>query len=416
MAIPRDHTFDASLALLSEGYAFIPRRCQRYASDIFETRLMLKRVVCISGAEAAAQFYEPDRFTRRGAIPQLTLRSLQDRGSVATLDGAAHRYRKRMFMSLMTPMAIVSLGDAFEAELRARLPVWERSRKIVLFDEMTGAITRAVCEWAGTSPSVGEMNARAGEFRAMIDGAGTVGPRNWRGLWLRQRTERWAREKIRSVRAGRIAASSESPVRVIAEHRSASGRRLPTSIAAVELINLLRPTVAADRYITFAALAIEQNGVPPGSLSDEAALDSFVNEVRRFYPFFPAVGGRVVRPFEWRGHVFKHGDWVLLDLYGTNRDPRLWSGAEIFDARRFVDRRPTPFDLIPQGGGDHLLNHRCPGEWITTELMKRAAKLLTTAIQYEVPPQDLKVPLNRFPTGPRSGFVISRVERRLGAA
>lgn len=414
MAIPRERTFDATLALLSEGYVFISHRRQRYASDIFETRLMLRRVVCIGGAEASAQFYEPGRFTRRGAIPQLTLRSLQDRGSVATLDGAAHGRRKRMFMSLMTPVAIDLLGNIFEAELRARIPVWERSERIVLFDEMTAALTRAVCEWAGTPVDDGEARARADEFRAMIDGAGSAGPRNWRGLWLRRRTERWARENIESVRADRIAVPSESPLRVIAEHRSASGRQLPIHIAAVELINILRPTVAVARYMTFAALAIQEHDVSQDLLADDAALDSFVEEVRRFYPFFPAVGGRVLRPFEWRGHAFNRGDWVLLDLYGTNRDPRLWSGAEIFDARRFIERQPTPFDLIPQGGGDHLLNHRCPGEWITIELMKRAVKLLTTAIRYEVPPQDFEVPLNRFPTGPRSGFVISRVERRSG--
>ncbi len=32
---------DSTLALLFEGYTFIPKRCQRYRSDIFETRLML---------------------------------------------------------------------------------------------------------------------------------------------------------------------------------------------------------------------------------------------------------------------------------------------------------------------------------------------------------------------------------------
>lgn len=412
MPIPREPTLDASLALLAEGYAFIPRRCQRYASDIFETRLMLKRVVCISGTEAAAQFYEPGRFTRRGAIPQLTLRSLQDQSSVATLDGDDHRRRKSMFMSLMTPAALEALGSIFEAKLRARFPVWERGKQVVLFPEMTATLTRAVCAWAGTPLDEDEADARTREFGAMIDGAGTAGPRNWRGLWLRRRTERWARQMIEAARAGTLGASSETPVHVIAEHRDMSGRLLPVRVAAVELINILRPTVAVDRFITFTALALHEHGVPPVSLSDDAALESFVQEVRRFYPFFPAVGGRVLHQFEWRGHAFKRGDWVLLDLYGTNRDDRLWADAETFDAKRFIDRKPTAFDLIPQGGGDYLQNHRCPGEWITIALMKRAIKLLASAIRYEVPPQDLDVPLDRFPTCPRSGFVIARIQRR----
>src|SRR3546814_4415185 len=64
--MPRDDAFDSTSALLSEGYRFIPERCRRLRSDVFEARLMLRRVVCMSGEEAAGQFYEPGRFTRRG--------------------------------------------------------------------------------------------------------------------------------------------------------------------------------------------------------------------------------------------------------------------------------------------------------------------------------------------------------------
>lgn len=70
---------DSTLALLSEGYEFIPRRCRRNRSDIFETRLMLTKAICMTGQEAAEVFYKPGRFTRKGALPQTTLRLLQDR-------------------------------------------------------------------------------------------------------------------------------------------------------------------------------------------------------------------------------------------------------------------------------------------------------------------------------------------------
>lgn len=63
------------------------------------------------GEEATRAFYEPGRFTRRGALPPTALMLLQDRGSVALLDGEAHRQRKAMFMSLMSPAAIARLAD-----------------------------------------------------------------------------------------------------------------------------------------------------------------------------------------------------------------------------------------------------------------------------------------------------------------
>ena len=57
---------DSTLALLLEGYEFISKRCRRYRSDVFETRLMLTKVVCMMGKEAAEVFYHPGRFTRKG--------------------------------------------------------------------------------------------------------------------------------------------------------------------------------------------------------------------------------------------------------------------------------------------------------------------------------------------------------------
>lgn len=62
------------------------------------------------------------------------------------------------------------------------------------------------------------------------------------------------------------------------------------------------------------------------------------------------------------------------------------------------------------GGGDHETGHRCAGEWLTIELTKRAVRLLTGAMTYEVPPQDLRIDLSRMPAIPRSRFVVRRVE------
>src|SRR5215203_5823050 len=56
--IPCDRSLDSTPTLLAEGYEFVGNRCRRYGSDLFETRLMLRRAVCATGAEAARVFYE----------------------------------------------------------------------------------------------------------------------------------------------------------------------------------------------------------------------------------------------------------------------------------------------------------------------------------------------------------------------
>ncbi|MEZ4617628.1 MAG: hypothetical protein R2867_19235 [Caldilineaceae bacterium] len=102
-SIPQDETFDSTLALLREGYLFISNRCRRYGSDLFVTRLMLQKTICLQGEEAARLFYDPARFERADAMPDRIKQTLFGYGGVQGLDDAAHRHRKAMLMSLMTP-------------------------------------------------------------------------------------------------------------------------------------------------------------------------------------------------------------------------------------------------------------------------------------------------------------------------
>lgn len=99
---------------------------------------------------------------------------------------------------------------------------------------------------------------------------------------------------------------------------------------------------------------------------------------------------------------------MALDLYGTNRDPRSWEPGE-FRPKRFCGWNKSPFNFIPQGGGDHHRNNRCPGEWIAVELIKVASNFLAGGITYDVPEQDLRIDYGRLPALPRSRFVICNV-------
>jgi len=97
---------------------------------------------------------------------------------------------------------------------------------------------------------------------------------------------------------------------------------------------------------------------------------------------------------------------VLLDLYGTNHDSRIWKQPDDFIPERFRSWDGNAFTLIPQGGGDHAVHHRWPGEWITLELLKVITEVLVKDMWYEVPPQDLRINLASMPALPKSGFVM----------
>lgn len=411
--IPSDKSFDGTLALVFDGYRFISKRCERLASDIFETRLMLQKFICLRGEEAARVFYDENRFERKDAAPSRLKKTLTGEGGVQGLDDEAHRRRKAMFMSLMTPENIARLVGLTKSGWRDAAEKWERTDKIVLFDEAQEILCRSVCAWAGVPLAEREAEKRTGDLAAMIEASGAVGWRHWRGRWARKRAEKWVGDIIEQVRAGNLEATGASALRVVAEHRGLDGKFLDKQIAAVELLNILRPTVAVARFITFGALALYEH---PECLEkfhegEKDYAEWFAQEVRRFYPFFPFVAARTRQEFEWKGYRFPKGRRVILDLYGTNHDERLWHEPEKFQPERFRRWDNNPFDFIPQGGGDYFAGHRCAGEFITIELMKTAMNFFAGAVEYAVPKQDVSISLRRIPAIPKSRFVIENVRR-----
>lgn len=405
---PRDSAFDSTLAFFREGYGFVGRRCRRLESDLFRTRILLRPVLCMMGEEAARRFYDGASFTRVGAMPQTTLRLLQDKGSVQMLDGAAHAARKRLFLDLASDGEAARIGALFERQWHRMLPLWRRRGSIVFHEAMVEMLTIVACDWAGVPPAASRRPRLAQALAAMVNGAGSAGPRNWRAQLRRRWAERWARQRIREVRSGAIELPPQAPLARLVAFEDGDGSTLETSVAAVELLNLLRPIVAVARFLTFAALALHQHPAWRARLLNDAEgrwSHAFAQEVRRFYPFFPVIGGRARAAFTFCGHDFVPGDWVLFGLHATNHDPRLWPEPDSFRPERFLGWRSNGFDLVPQGAGDMRRDHRCPGEAITLALLRQAT-LQLAGLDHRVPRQNLKVPLNRFPTLPRSGMVM----------
>jgi fatty-acid peroxygenase len=387
---------DQSLAFRRDGYDFGNRRFQALDTDVFRTRLLGRAVTFVRGMDAAEFFYTEDRFTRVGGIPRSAVHSLQDEGSVQTLDGPAHRHRCGLFLEALDATETLSLpgivADMWGSNWQRRTGEGPVSI-IALAGEV---LTAAALAWAGIPTTARERRDRTTEFLAMIAGAGSFGPRNWSGRALRRRTETWARRVIRE-RRDEGAPATHTPVDEILAHRE-EGEPLDAVTAAIELLNLLRPTVAVSRFVGFAALALHLFPQWRERLAhDDAALLPFCTEVRRAAPFFPAIGGRATVPCSWRGIPVAEGDWVVLDIFATHRDPKTWRDPDRFDPQRFVDDPAAT--VIAQGAGSFPSGHRCPGEPATVDILALITRQLVHA-SWEVPDQDLRVDLRRMPATP----------------
>jgi fatty-acid peroxygenase len=241
----------------------------------------------------------------------------------------------------------------------------------VLFDEASRVITRAVCDWAGIPFDRSRVRRVAADLIAMVDGFATLGPRHWRARMARGRRERWLAAVVRQVRAGRIRAPEGSALEVVARYTDVDGELLEAKRAAVELLNIIRPTVAVSWFVAFTGHALHRWPEHRARLRDGdlAYAVAFAHEVRRFYPFAPFVGGRAVKDLIWQGEHIPAASVVLLDIFGQDHDPALWPEPYRFRPQRFLDREPDPDELIPQGGADARTGHRCPGEDVTVALL-----------------------------------------------
>ncbi|SFP90240.1 fatty-acid peroxygenase [Geodermatophilus dictyosporus] len=398
-----------SLALLSKGYAWMPDLRRARGRHAAGTRLGGLPAIAIEGPEAARFLYDERHVHRAHAIPEPVQGTLFGKGAVHTLDGEAHRVRKAMFVSvLMDGDRIADLVERACADWDAAARDWLTRPQVVLFEESAQVIAGAVTRWAGVPVAQDEVPALARDLLAMVDGFATGGPRHWRARRARGRREGWLAGLVEQVRAGGTLAPAGSALAVVAAHRDADGQPLEPRVAAVELLNVIRPTTAVAWFTAFSGHALARW---PGyrsrlAAADPAFAEAWAHEVRRFYPFAPFIGGRAPRRLEFGGQTIPRNAMVLLDLFGQNHDPDLWEDPYAFRPERFLDRGIGEFELVPQGGGDPRTNHRCPGEQLTVALLAALAPRLAR-LPLDIPAdQDLTISLRRIPARPASGVVL----------
>lgn len=87
-------------------------------------------------------------------------------------------------------------------------------------------------------------------------------------------------------------------------------------------------------------------------------------------------GARLRKDLVREGHPLGKDDWLLLDLYGTTHDARLFPQPAVFNPKRESSWRNGDFRFIPQGGGQPETSHRCPGEKMTVAILQETLKLV----------------------------------------
>jgi fatty-acid peroxygenase len=402
--IPHDNT----LHLARDEHDFSPNHSRNLENELFFTRVMGKSAVCIHGAEAAALFSDDSKFARSGTLPQPAVASLSGRKTMHRLDVAGHKPLDRALPNLLTTADRQRLIDETALAWRRGIRRWQTQSKVVLLEETARVLTDAVLTWAGIPLKQARVAKRARDLELMVDGFGGAPAFPLQSKLAQARIELWLAHILSSVRRRKLQVHRHTALWVLATHRDADGQPLDLTTAAAELIGILRPTVAVAWDVTLAALALHQHPDARAKLASEpigegtgAFTDAFAKEVSRFYPSVPYAAARVRSRFAWKGHEFKPGALVVLDVQGTDRDPNTWTAPEEFRPERF---------LSWEDASDYSNGFSRPAEWIQSFNVALALHFLTRGATYEVlPDQDLTIDRTRMPTQPESGFVMHNV-------
>ncbi|GKV68527.1 fatty-acid peroxygenase [Sporosarcina sp. NCCP-2716] len=412
--IPKEEGLDHTISVLKEGYDFIPNRSRQFNSNLFETSLLGERVICMTGEEAGEIFYDNNKFIRSGAAPKHAQKTLLGEKGVQSLDGEAHHHRKAMFMELMNPEHIRQLGKLIADEWERKLDGWGDGETIRLYQVAQEVLTRAAVRWAGVPLEEKDVEKRTRQLAQLFESPASVGMKYRGAVHARKELEKWIAGLVEDVRQNKLQPPSGTALLTFSEHKDLEGKLLEPRIAAVEVLNIVRPIVAISIYIAFTGHALLQHPDERAALegSKEEPLEHFVQEVRRLYPFFPFNGARVKDDFEWKGMTFEKGTLVLFDFYGTSREEKNWPDPDQFRPGRFASASVTPFNFVPQGGGDYATGHRCAGEWATIEVMKVTLDYLANKMAYDIPEQDMGYSKASMPAVPESEIIMENVRRR----
>lgn len=396
---------DDTIPLLRGGYGYLARRRREGASDVVPLRLFGRRALAVCGPQWAEKFYDESLVRRAGALPPTVKATLLGEGGVHGLDGPHHRHRKRLFLSQLGPERARALADGVALTWDETAAGWRPGRELTVFDVAAEVLLRAVWTWCGLDLRDIDVPRVTRDCVAMVDGFGSVGRRFLRGRAARRSAEAYVASVVDDVRSGRRTAPSRSPLDELVRHREIDGSPLSTDVAAVELLNLVRPTVATAWFAAYAAHALQHRPEHRSWLSGHDQVRAFGHETRRFYPFAPFMGGRARGPLQWGGVAVPDGALVLLDLYGQNHSTRLWGDPEVFRPERFLGCEPDPWTLVPHGAGYAEHGHRCPGEPAVVGLLDVLVSRLA-ALEWSYPEQDDRIDLRRMPARPSSGIRV----------
>ncbi len=158
-----------------------------------------------------------------------------------------------------------------------------------------------------------------------------------------------------------------------------AGHHTSANTAAWTLVELARhPDLATAVIAEVDAVADAGTQYDLKVVRRMSRLEGFIREALRVHPPLNTLTRRVVKDFEYKGHVIEKGKNVMLCPYVAHRLESEFEHAETFDPTR--PQPKNPFALIPFGGGQR----KCVGNAFAMLQVKVIFSVLLREYEFEL--------------------------------
>lgn len=403
MALPPGPTRPSTLEWFAHPYRFM-EECAREFGDAFTFELEgTGRHLMVSHPEAVRQVFTAPAGSLQAGAGNAVWLSFMGPGSLLLLDGEPHLRERR----LMAP-AFRRLEGMEELIARVAAGVadrWPVGRPFPLLPSMLDlsleVILRAVFGLADGERLDAIRRSARSLLEASAFGIAATRPVGHEDLG---ELDPWA------AFTRRMEALDELLYAEIAERRrEPSGRDLLSRLlqhedrhVRDELVTLLM--AGHETTATSLAWAFHEVLTHPVEAS---LLEAACQETLRLHPIIPMVSRKVARTLEVAGWRLEPGMNVSAGVWLTHQRPDLYPAPREFRPERFLERRYSPFEYYPFGGGER----RCVGAEFALLEMRVALRTILDRVKLERTAKGEVRPVRRnVSMAPSDGTRVTRLE------
>ncbi|GGN88039.1 cytochrome P450 [Nocardia rhizosphaerihabitans] len=123
-------------------------------------------------------------------------------------------------------------------------------------------------------------------------------------------------------------------------------------------------------------------GDDPAEQATLPLLGAVCQETLRLHPPVPIVLRMLTEPWRWRGVDVAAGQTIGLAVGVLHSQPSIWPAPRLFHPDRFLDRKVSPFEFAPFGGG----HRRCIGVTLAEYELRIVLATLLTEVRLSLDP------------------------------